>query len=86
MTDSYDMTVSACAERYNKRRHEILELIRGGKISASLSCIEYYPADFSELGNDLIAIKNAMTWNGSEYIDRPDWREEYEDWLKHQEG
>lgn len=78
-----DMSVKACADRFNAKRKAILEHIRKGKVSASMSGIEYYPKDFHDLTvNDPIVIKVALTWNGTAHIDRPNWLEEYEAYKK----
>ena len=82
-----DMSVQACADRYNAQRLCVLARIKSGAISASLSGIEDYPAPFEELGDPEVVlggahlVKHLLTWNGAERIERPDWAAEYEAWL-----
>lgn len=77
-----DMSVDACAKRFNESRRRILESITAGRVSASMSGIEYYIDDFENLGDrDEHAKEMALTWNGQKHIHRPNWKREYDDWL-----
>lgn len=64
-------TMKAISERYDARRNEILENIRLGKSSASMSGIEYYPKPWAELDiddpSDLYTISTALSWDGEKH-------------------
>jgi hypothetical protein len=74
-----DMSVEACAARYNAERDSVLASIRDGRVSAIMSGIEHMPEWFEDLGDDM-EIETAMTWNGQYHIERPTWRAEYDAW------
>lgn len=74
----HDMSVLACAARYEKRVMYISRRINQGSVSASMSGIDAYPTEkFHDLKHDEI-IKVNLTWNGRQHISRPSWREEFE--------
>jgi hypothetical protein len=66
-----DRTMAAIAKRYDERRESILESIRQGKVSASMSGIEYYDKPWNELDasnfSDLHSIMAAISWNGERH-------------------
>lgn len=72
-----DMSYDACRARYEEYRRGILESIRAGRVSASMSGIEYYHKPWDALSPDSPAdvetLKVAMMWNGVRHI-ASDWR------------
>ena len=77
-----DMSVAACMARYDADRERRLILIGEGRVSASMSGIEYYPfaAKDADIDRDPTPIKGAMTWNGQVNIRRDNWRQEFLEW------
>lgn len=82
-----DMSVEACAKRYEEERRRIVEAIGSGRmLGGSLSPIEYYPKDrFHDLTDSVIICAN-LTWDGAKHIDRPLWEEEFAVYRSRQQG
>lgn len=61
-------TMGEIEKRYNAQRESILDNIRQGSVSASMSGIEYFHKPWSELDilneADRYSIFTALTWNG----------------------
>ena len=74
-----DMTVNACMKRYMATRERTLERIRSGQVSASMSGIEYHPKVENMVEQD---IRVALCWDGTAYVDRPDFMAEFEEWKR----
>ena len=79
-----DMTVSACMGRYDLSRDRIIDLIKQGSVSASMSGIENYPYPSIdlEIARDLHSIKNILTWNGETHLVRLSWEDDFNKWRK----
>lgn len=64
-------TMADIARRYDEHREGLLGSIRAGKVSASMSGIEYYPKPWAELDlasdGDRYVISTALTWNADEH-------------------
>ena len=83
------MSAQACADRYNATRERILENIKESRVSASMSGIDYYPDEFSKISGRYPVesvefehfVKPRMTWDGEKHIYRPNWRQEYLNWV-----
>lgn len=72
-----DMSVEACAKRYEAERSSIIGAIHREIVSSSMSGLEYYPEEhFIDLRDESLIEAN-MTWDGSQHIDRPDWKNEF---------
>ena len=65
-------TMADVAAGYDETRNQILARVQAGKISASMSGIEYYPKPWSELDlddpSDFNTIATEIGWNGDERI------------------
>lgn len=64
-------TLGEIAREYDGRRNKILNSIAEGKVSASMSGIEYYPKPWAELDMsnpvDAYLILTNLTWDGQRH-------------------
>jgi len=69
MTTPFIAGYASAKSRYTAERNQILARIRAGKVSASMSGIEYYHADWDQLNpndkGDMMLIRTMITGGGA---------------------